>query len=111
MKQINVLVTGANGFVGSHILEALMRHEGVTPIAACRDRHKLTPAFHGEMREGDLRDKDYVLFTCWKKPVQVMRAPRTAGISAQSTLEGCHTHTNGRDGPAAENPHEDVQTH
>jgi len=60
MKDINVLVTGANGFVGSHILEALMRHEGVTPIAACRNRRKLIADFHGEIREGDLRDKDYI---------------------------------------------------
>lgn len=60
MKSLNVLVTGANGFVGSHILEALMQHEGVTPIAACRDRCKLIPAFNGEVRVGDLRDKSYL---------------------------------------------------
>ncbi|VAW79005.1 hypothetical protein MNBD_GAMMA15-1533 [hydrothermal vent metagenome] len=60
MKTINVLVTGANGFVGSHILEALMQHEGVTPIAACRDRRRLIADFTGEVREGDLRDKAYV---------------------------------------------------
>jgi len=60
MTLLNVLVTGANGFVGSHILEALMQHEGVTPIAACRDKHKLIPAFTGEVREGDLRDSDYL---------------------------------------------------
>ncbi len=60
MKPLNVLVTGANGFVGSHILEALMQNDGVTPIAACRDRRKLVPAFKGEVREGDLRDKAYL---------------------------------------------------
>jgi len=60
MKPLNVLVTGANGFVGSHILEALMQHDGVTPIAACRERRKLISAFNGEVREGDLRDKNYL---------------------------------------------------
>ncbi len=60
MKPINVLVTGANGFVGSHILEALMKLDGVTAIAACRDRRKLIAAFDGEVREGDLRDKAYL---------------------------------------------------
>jgi uncharacterized protein YbjT (DUF2867 family) len=60
VKLLNVLVTGANGFVGSHILEALMQHNGVTPIAACRDRRKLIHAFDGEVREGDLRDRDYL---------------------------------------------------
>ena len=56
----NVLVTGANGFVGSHILEALMAADDVTPIAACRDRRKLIPSFGGEVREGDLRDREYL---------------------------------------------------
>ena len=60
MKPLNVLVTGANGFVGSHILEALMQQNGVLAIAACRDRRKLIPTFNGEVREGDLRDKDYL---------------------------------------------------
>ena len=60
MTSINVLVTGANGFAGSHILEALMHHEGVNPIAACRDRQKLIPEFRGEVREGDLLDGHYL---------------------------------------------------
>lgn len=60
MKSLNVLVTGANGFVGSHILEALMQHDGLTPIAACRDRRKLIPAFKGEIRDGDLRNENYL---------------------------------------------------
>lgn len=55
-----VLVTGANGFVGSHILEALTACEGVAPIAACRDRRKLLPSFKGEVRQGDLRDEAYL---------------------------------------------------
>lgn len=55
-----VLVTGANGFVGSHVLQALQQHSGVLVIAACRDRRKLPAAFKGEVREGDLRDADYL---------------------------------------------------
>lgn len=54
-----VLVTGANGFVGSHVLEALQQRKDVKVIAACRDRNKLTPKFDGMVREGDLRDECY----------------------------------------------------
>jgi len=54
-----VLVTGANGFVGSHALEALQRRGDVRVIAACRDRNKLPTGFSGEVREGDLRDESY----------------------------------------------------
>lgn len=60
MQLKTVLVTGANGFVGSHILEALMRCEGITVIAACRDKRKLISEFSGEVREGDLRDSHYL---------------------------------------------------
>ena len=55
-----VLVTGATGFVGSHVLEALTQQEGLKVIAACRDSKRLLPGFSGEVREGDLRDHDYV---------------------------------------------------
>lgn len=54
-----VLVTGANGFVGSHVLEALQRCADVQVVAACRDRKKLPTGFNGEVREGDLRDESY----------------------------------------------------
>lgn len=50
-----ILVTGANGFVGSHILEAL-QNQPVKIIAACRDKSKLPAWFKGEVRTGDLRD-------------------------------------------------------
>ncbi len=55
-----ILVTGANGFVGTHTLNSLMKLSGVNLIAACRDRSKLNPAFKGEVREGDFRDENYL---------------------------------------------------
>lgn len=55
-----VLVTGATGFAGSHILQALSARDGVRPIAACRDPSRLPGGFRGEVRAGDLRDADYL---------------------------------------------------
>ncbi len=60
MKKISVLVTGATGFVGSHVLEALMARADIHLIAACRDGSQLLPEFTGEVRQGDLTDKAYV---------------------------------------------------
>ncbi|MHB0992142.1 MAG: NAD-dependent epimerase/dehydratase family protein [Burkholderiales bacterium] len=54
-----VLVTGANGFVGSHILETLQKRDDVRIIASCRDSKKLATGFQGEIREGDLRNQSY----------------------------------------------------
>ena len=56
------VVTGATGFVGSHVLEELSQidHKDLHIIAACRDRRKLIADFNGEVREGDLRDPDYL---------------------------------------------------
>lgn len=56
---LNILVTGANGFVGSHILEKILANDSINVIAACRDKNKLIPEFNGEVREGDLRDDNY----------------------------------------------------
>jgi len=56
---IRVLVTGATGFLGRNLLAALTAQPTVVPVAACRDRHKLPPAFAGEIREGDLLDPAY----------------------------------------------------
>lgn len=55
-----ILVTGANGFVGTHTLKTLMKLGDIKLIAACRDKSKLIPEFTGEVREGDFRDEGYV---------------------------------------------------
>lgn len=52
----SVLVTGANGFVGSHTLKALAAMPGVTPIALLRDARRRPAGFDGEVRLGDIRD-------------------------------------------------------
>jgi nucleoside-diphosphate-sugar epimerase len=55
-----ILVTGANGFVGTHTLTCLMKHKDIKLIAACRDRSRLITEFKGEVREGDFRDEKYM---------------------------------------------------
>ena len=54
-----VLVTGATGFLGGNVLQALAAQPHVELIAACRNRHKLPPWFKGEVREGDLLNPAY----------------------------------------------------
>jgi nucleoside-diphosphate-sugar epimerase len=54
-----VLVTGATGFAGSHVLEALAEVDGLHVIAACRDKRRLLPSFEGEVREGNMSDPGY----------------------------------------------------
>jgi nucleoside-diphosphate-sugar epimerase len=58
-RRINVLVTGASGFLGGNILQAISLEEGIRPVAACRDKTKLSGAYTGEVRQGDLRDPAY----------------------------------------------------
>lgn len=55
-----VLVTGATGFAGSHVLEQLTATPDLEVIAACRDASRLATDFPGEVRAGDLRDRDYL---------------------------------------------------
>ncbi|ODB87573.1 hypothetical protein A3193_01260 [Candidatus Thiodiazotropha endoloripes] len=57
---MRVLITGATGFVGSHCIEALAKHQDVITIAACRDPSRLPGGFSGESRIGDLRDVNYL---------------------------------------------------
>lgn len=54
-----VLVTGATGFVGSHVLEALASRPDVRAIAAARDAAKLQTAHGVEVRVGDFRSPEY----------------------------------------------------
>lgn len=58
-KRVRVLVTGATGFLGGNVLQALMAQPEVEPIAACRRREQLTRKFSGETRPGDLLDANY----------------------------------------------------
>jgi nucleoside-diphosphate-sugar epimerase len=55
-----ILVTGANGFIGSHTLHWLEQQPDIRLIAACRDKIKIPGGFTGEVREGDLRDDAYL---------------------------------------------------
>ena len=59
-KKLNILVTGATGFLGKAILSAFASNKTVHLIAACRNKDKLPSTFDGEIRQGDLRDKDYL---------------------------------------------------
>lgn len=57
--KLRVLVTGATGFLGSHILRSLRSHEHIELIAACRNQNALPKDYRGETRIGDLRHSDY----------------------------------------------------
>jgi nucleoside-diphosphate-sugar epimerase len=59
-SKLNVLVTGATGFVGSHALAALQALDGVIPIVLARDPKRVNPDFQGEVRVGDIRDIAFV---------------------------------------------------
>lgn len=54
-----VLVTGATGFLGRNVLQALVARSDVEVIVACRNPKKLAPGFGGEVRSGDLMDASY----------------------------------------------------
>lgn len=54
-----VLVTGATGFLGSHVLRALSKRQDAELIAACRTPARLPAGFTGEVRAGDLLDIGY----------------------------------------------------
>ena len=54
-----VMVTGATGFLGAHVLAALSAHADVEVIAAARSPHRVPEWFPGEIRAGDLTDPAY----------------------------------------------------
>jgi len=53
-----IVVTGATGFAGSHILDSFGDDENV--IASCRDRKKLPSIYQVFAIVGDLQDLDYI---------------------------------------------------
>lgn len=57
-----ILITGASGFVGRHILQTLMQfeHPDLQIVAATRHPENLPASYRGEVRVGDLRDPDYL---------------------------------------------------
>src|SRR5690606_30042678 len=59
VRKKKVLVTGATGFLGRNVLEALRARPDVTPIAACRSPDRLAPDVGVEVRAGDLLDAGY----------------------------------------------------
>ncbi len=61
---MRILVTGANGFVGSHVLLALAADDDHEVVAACRNPAALPPGFDGDIRRGDLRDAAYLDTLC-----------------------------------------------
>ena len=59
-EKTNILITGATGFLGKAIINAFEKHDNVNLVAACRDSSRLPAGFNGEVRQGDLRDADYL---------------------------------------------------
>ena len=58
-QKLRVLVTGATGFLGGHVLQALMADARVETVAACRRPENLPAGYTGEVRRGNLLDADY----------------------------------------------------
>ena len=87
-----ILVTGANGFVGSHVLQASGGYSDDRWIATCRDRRSLPADFAGEVRVGDLRDAAFCRDLVWDVDVVVHAAAWTSlwsnsALSQQLFLE------------------------
>ena len=58
----NILITGANGFTGSHVLESLneLSTDQYNVVAACRTKSKLPKDYTGKTLIGDLLDDFYI---------------------------------------------------
>lgn len=54
-----IIVTGATGFVGSHILEYFSHNkvDGYDLIASCRDKRKIPHVYQDNAIEGDMKDE------------------------------------------------------
>lgn len=55
-----VLVTGATGFVGSHVIEAISADRSIEVVAACRSKNRLPQEFKGVAKVGDVREDAYL---------------------------------------------------
>lgn len=58
----NIIITGANGFTGSHILENLqdLSENEYSVIASCRTKSKLPKFYNGKTLIGDLLHEKYI---------------------------------------------------
>jgi len=58
----NIIITGANGFTGSHILESLkdLSENEYNVIASCRTKSKLPKLYNGRTLIGDLLNEKYI---------------------------------------------------
>lgn len=59
LRRKRVLVTGATGFLGRNVLQAVVARKDIDCIAACRRVERLPGWFSGQTRVGDLLDAGY----------------------------------------------------
>ncbi|WP_148416876.1 NAD(P)-dependent oxidoreductase, partial [Haloferax sp. KTX1] len=79
-----VLVTGSNGFIGTHLIEALSRDNQLTPVAAVRSPEKTPLNAPGSRVLGNLEDYEQ-LDTATLQGIQVVvHAAARAHILSES---------------------------